>query len=553
MALVAVVALVPLVVAVRAGQQGWTPTSDLALTALWTRDVFSNETPLVGPFSATLQMANESDAPETVNHPGPSLYWALVLPYMITGWSPKALLFGRVLVDWACLGGIVWLCRRRPRPTDPTILLLIVGFMYARWEADTLVTPWNPFAALPAYLLALVASWRLATGCAGALPVLVAASSFAVQAHFGYAIPLLFPALTATISFLAQSGSPRDALERLRRLDSFWVAVAIALVMWLPPLIDQVAGSGNLAAIVSNSAGATFDGPIPALGNVGRALGLPPLWSRTVEGSFDLLSRGSISEKVVPFLVVASMAALMRATARKGDRDALTLLLIAMAALAGGYVALSLLPRASVFAAHAFRWLQPLSAFVWFALAFALCRLLHSSARRAQTRSRSAHMVQVASTFATAVVVVACASRAVFGPLFEPEENAFVAAVHELRRQLEPVLDPDATYLTISGGDAFIAGLGSALAVQLEPEGYSFVFDDDRAVPLQGWSRKWDGTNAEYSLTIMARWDSAVPASWPPERAVASVVLEADREDPKDKLLVWAEIGRLAQAEDSSG
>src|SRR5882757_3042841 len=75
-ALSVVAALTPIVVAtIRAIARGWIPPSDDAIFALRAHDVFTHNTPLLGPVSTV-----SLDAGRVVNHPGPLFFDALAIP-----------------------------------------------------------------------------------------------------------------------------------------------------------------------------------------------------------------------------------------------------------------------------------------------------------------------------------------------------------------------------------------------------------------------------------------------------------------------------------------
>jgi hypothetical protein len=213
----------------------WHPGSDNALIELRTWDV-GTHTPLLGTYSRM-----------GWSHPGPLMFWLLAAPYRVFGANGSALLVGVACLNFVAAAVLVQLLRRRGGVAGALFgAAAVLGFVFAR--PDLIVSPWNPHLALLPFALTIVAAWSAACGDPLALRVLVAAGSFTVQAHVGYAPVVAASMLWGVGWFL---WSLRDVERRQGVRATLLASAAIALVAWAPVLWDQVAGSGNLGKLWS--------------------------------------------------------------------------------------------------------------------------------------------------------------------------------------------------------------------------------------------------------------------------------------------------------------
>ena len=283
-AFVALACVPLLVIAVIAARRVWFPAGDWALIELRVRDVGTGDTPLVGPYSRY-----------GWNHPGGLLFWILAVPYRLAGSRSGALLIGAALINTASValaGGLAWRRGRWPALLCllPFALLLAEGL-----GAERLWDPWNPHVTVLALLVALLAAWCVVEGDDVIVPLALAASSFLVLSHVGYALVVAsvggFVVLVRIVRW--RRGDHLGTRQR-------WVVPATLVVLavcWIPVTVDQVAGTGNLGAIVDHFAGPTDEttaGPVEALQLVARQLGpndspwrggpQPPMLSGAAEG-----------------------------------------------------------------------------------------------------------------------------------------------------------------------------------------------------------------------------------------------------------------------------
>jgi hypothetical protein len=116
--------------------------------------------------------------------------------------------------------------------------------------AGTLTEPWNPWLPLLWWMVLLLAVWSVTLDDLPLLPVAVLAGSFCMQTHVPYvgiAGGLLALAGVAVV-VLAWRRRGREAVARAVRWGA--VAAAVAAVVWLPPLLEEVGNSpGNLTVL----------------------------------------------------------------------------------------------------------------------------------------------------------------------------------------------------------------------------------------------------------------------------------------------------------------
>lgn len=200
-------------------------------------------------------------------HPGPAYLLALVPSYEAWGRAPGGLHLGASLIGaLALLGMLLYAGRLRPGPSGILAFVACMAPLLLRMTFDhppaLFAEIWNPVVTILPYGLVVLASARGAQGSIGALAVAVLAHAFVTQTHVGY-----LPAATAALA-VGVVGHVRTLRDRPRGTNPVslrkHVGVAVlALLCWLPPLIDQVAGHGNLGEVLRFFATAERD-TVPA-------------------------------------------------------------------------------------------------------------------------------------------------------------------------------------------------------------------------------------------------------------------------------------------------
>jgi hypothetical protein len=347
-------ALAPLIVALvtRTGHD-WLPIHDVAVTDMRVRDVWTSDTPLVGPYSRYLW-----------NHPGPILFWMLAIPSALSGQAAWGTLVGGVLVQAAAVvwaGVLSWRVGRLPTVLVTMSVLLLT---YRALDALVILEPWNPHIALPWFVLFSLYAWRLALGELKRLPGAFFVASFLVQTHVGY-LPLVAAAVVAVIGYRAVDHRHGDTVPVGRR--PVILTAAIAVVLWIPVLIEQfVHEPGNLTRLYDYFIGGQNTEPSAgirrALGLFGSAFGVPPPWLGGSEthlfGTNEVIPGRSIMIVIPLALLVLGFIG----ARRTGNREHRRLAVVAAMLFVAGVVALSRVTGELL--EYLFYWRIPLALFV---------------------------------------------------------------------------------------------------------------------------------------------------------------------------------------------
>ncbi len=244
--LVASVALsVPIVVAaIVLSGKAWAPVLDLAMTELRVRDVGGAHSPLVG------LPGRIGDFPNQGSHPGPFLFYLLAPTYRLFGQSGQSLEIGMAFISIAAIVACLVLARRRGGSGMVVGVALMLSALVVVYGPSVLTHPWNPFAPVLAWVVVLLATWSVFDRDAPALLFIVGFGSLAAQTHVPYA-GLCGGLLVLAVGTVLIRALRAPTASEERRKPLMWMAGALVLgvVLWLPPLIDQLFGHGNLSTI----------------------------------------------------------------------------------------------------------------------------------------------------------------------------------------------------------------------------------------------------------------------------------------------------------------
>lgn len=229
------------------GNGRYLPYGDQAVAELFVRDV-GDRAVLVGPYSRF-----------GFYHPGPLMYYLLAGPYRLLGQVHQSLAIGALLIGAISSAAIVALVRRHagnvPGFWAALVLAVTVRLLV---EPGFLRDAWNPYLPLLPFVLYVVLCWAAICGDAWALPVAVLPASLAVQSHVGYLLPVL---TTAAVTSLALAQKVHRNRRRVfvkggwprRRAVVAAATIGIAVLVWLPPIIQQMTSSpGNLGVLLSH-------------------------------------------------------------------------------------------------------------------------------------------------------------------------------------------------------------------------------------------------------------------------------------------------------------
>lgn len=289
--------LVPLAVSavsltVRFGS-AYNPIGDIAMTELVTRDVGSRAV-VLGPFSR-----------DGWHHPGPALYYLLVVPYRLLGSTSTALSVAALVVNGASVAGMAAIARRRGGVALMLLTLVGCALLMRSLGPDEVRLPWNPYITVLPYGLLVFLTWALTCRDRWALPVAVFVASFVAQTHIGY-VALALPLLVLGTVWLVAASWP----QWRRLVAPGLTAAAVGVVMWLPAVIQQLTNQpGNLGvALQWFRHGGTFGeeprGFLIGWRVVSAQLGLPPGWLFGEAATTSTAEPVYLREPLAPVLLV---------------------------------------------------------------------------------------------------------------------------------------------------------------------------------------------------------------------------------------------------------
>lgn len=243
LAALTVVLVAPLVVGLVALRDPtWFPVLDLAMTEFRVRDVFSSHPPLIGlPGRIGRTLIDQG------SHPGPISFYLVAPVYTLLGSTAWAMQAATVVVHGAAIVAALFIARRRGGLRMAAAVALLLALLMRGYGITLLTQPWNPYLPVLWWVVLLLAVWSVLDDDLPMLPVAVLAASIAAQTHVPYlALSLGLGALATGAAVLAV----RRDRSRLR-----WVlaAVALGVVLWAPPVVDQLTRDpGNLSILIEH-------------------------------------------------------------------------------------------------------------------------------------------------------------------------------------------------------------------------------------------------------------------------------------------------------------
>ena len=442
----------------------WRPSGDWAVLTLRVEDV-GRHTPLVGPYSRF-----------GWNHPGPLMYWLLAVPYHLFGDKPEAILTAAATLNALTVAGIGALAWRRGRLPLVALTMAAIALLIHGLGPSTIRDPWNPFLTLlPLALLTLLA-WSLLEGDHWMWPAFAFVASFEVQSHVGY-LPMVM-VLFASVLLIAWRQHSMRALLPLSRRRRLWVAgvtLAVLVGSWLPVVIDQIAQSGNLGAIVdyfltTDERPAGFATAFHVAADQLRLPDAPWLGRAELAGSDGALLGAGLVALVVPVL---AMAAAMWVALRARALSAVRLQMIVIALCIAGLISTARVVG-PVFD-WIVRWWWVLACLWWLSIAWALW-----SALRNVLKTGASERAMIAVTAVLSSIVVLSAT----GPIRDAAATAQPPSPSigiVLNGFLQPTLDAlrgSGPLLVVTTGSVR-GDYGDALRLQLERAGIEVVAEEN--------------------------------------------------------------------------
>ncbi len=517
-----VVLAIPLVVAgVVLRQPRWYPLVDLAQTELHVRDVGTADPPLVGA------VGRFTGRGEQGAHPGPLAFWSLWPVYRLLGATAWAFQIAALSLHLAAIGVIAWIANRRGGIRFALAITATLAVLMRGYGPDTLTEPWNPYLPLLWWVVLLLAVWSVLCDDVPMLPLAVFAASFCAQSHVSYvglAAPLLAMAVAVAAARARSSPAARTRLVR-------WtlVGAVVGVVVWLPPIIEQLTSSPGNLAVVWDHFSHPDEAPLGLRDGLKWMLVHLDPW-RLVTG--DTVTQASAAGSPVPgLLLMAVWAAAAAAAVRLRGRALVRLHLVVGVALALG--ALSTSRIFGVVWGWLILWAWAVAALMLVAIGWTVAALGSRHASGA-TRQRVSAVVVAASVL---TLVVSTAALSIDAAHVEADIEA-----HEASDALGRVVGPTVTALNEGG----VAGGGRAGR-------YVVVWDDAANLGMQGWGLINELDRAGFDVGATEQYGVQVGPHRAIERAAASAVVLFAVGRAVPRWLTNSNVTPVAYVDDRSG
>jgi len=247
--LVVLALVVPLVVALLVLRRPrWYPLLDLAMTEMRVRDVGTGHPPLIG------LLGRFGGGAHPGSHPGPMSFWLMWPVWAAAGRSAFALRLATVTLHAGAIAVAVGIGWRRGGARMALGVGALLAVAASTFGVAVFVEPWNPYLPSMWWVVLLLAVWSVLCDDWPMLAVAAFAGSFCAQTHASYA-GLVGGMAAFTVGAVAVGAWRRRGDPSALRRIALWsgVAAGLAVVLWIPPLIDQfTATKGNLSIIASD-------------------------------------------------------------------------------------------------------------------------------------------------------------------------------------------------------------------------------------------------------------------------------------------------------------
>jgi hypothetical protein len=497
------IVIVPFLTAVlRALRSDWFPVGDNALLFIRTRDVLTEDHPLLGSWtSASLSVG------ENMNNPG-ALYDWLVAPFAHVLPPGPAAAIGVALINIAMVCVISAAAHRVGGWAFQRWALLATAIMAWSMGSELLIDIWQANALIFAFIALLVIGIGVAAGDDGLLPWAAFVTTLLLQTHISYAYIFVFLVL----------GVAAIRIWQRREIDSSgWrrpvgVSAAIIGVLWAPSLWEQFfgQGKGNMSRLLGNSSGGDFSLGLDNAARIVASLGVrPPFWGRSGYSTTGVVTK--ITETadgrtldvpgVVPLwaavlglsALVAVLAALVFVSHRAERRPETAAGILAIVVLLGSVLALSRLTIGSVgLSPHHVRWAWPLMAFVHLVIVWIAASALLGRRSNEEPDRRADRGIDV-----VVVVLLVLVSALNIPFLAQPSgptaEFRTLPTMQRIEPQLEQLAGFDPVLYDISTLRIY-EPYSSTMMMWLQERGIEFRVDDDGMVRQLGDARRADGS-----------------------------------------------------------
>jgi hypothetical protein len=224
----------------------WFPLLDMAQTEIRIRDIASTHPPLIG-----LAGRIGVYGPDGGSHPGPLSFYSLWPFYQLFGASTWALHAAAAMLNVVAVALAVWIAQRRGGLGCALAVATVLAVLMHGYGAALLTLAWNPYLPLLWWFVFLLAIWSLFVDDLAMLPVAVFAGFFCMQTHVSYVGLVSGLAVAAAVVITVRSvRRRREGAAQPGLLRWGCIGGALAVVLWVPPVVDQIVHSpGNLSTL----------------------------------------------------------------------------------------------------------------------------------------------------------------------------------------------------------------------------------------------------------------------------------------------------------------
>jgi hypothetical protein len=187
---------------------------------------------------------------ELGSHPGPLGFYMMFPAYRLFGATSWAMQVAAVSVHAAAIGTILWMFRRRRSLALLVAAAAGLAFLIRGLGPEALTQSWNSYLAMLWWVAFLVAVWLIVCGDDRMLPVAVFAGTFCVHNTASYVVLVGGLTTLAIASVWIPAYRQRSNRQRLSHATKWTlISVGVGVALWLPPLLDQFFGEGNLSML----------------------------------------------------------------------------------------------------------------------------------------------------------------------------------------------------------------------------------------------------------------------------------------------------------------
>jgi len=500
-AVIVALALLPLLSAAIVLSQGWRPSGDNALIGLRAQDVLHGHLPLVGQPSTGENFGSGIES----SHPGPIEFY-LIAPFVLLMGASVGLAVGAAAINSAALVGIGWLAMRRGGIELMLVATVAATLLSRSLGGNFLHDPVSSNIGALMALCLLFASWSIIAGDLRTMPVFVFVGTFTLQDHLTYlgtGAPVILVAIVIGTWWIRRTFQRSTDSSWLR--SQLWSSVAIAAVLWLPVLLDQLLGSHNITSILqtfTTSKGESAGRGVGfAAGRVAEALAPWPIFSRRV-APLGWLHTPATHEWITGYLVLLAVVAFGIFFFRLRRTDLTAMVAVVVVAAGSGFATAMKLPEGAAVKAANLRWMWTVSAFAWIALVWLVWKVLPVLWKE---------VLGVPSlVFGSTAVVVAMAAVVSSSDLSTDRDGAIAKDTTTLIANVEREV-PEGRYRVKYAGGSVVLSIGPALVHDLEGRGDDLYLDIGPFNRAYGDHRTYSDQEIDGTLLVTAEADAEYP------------------------------------------